>query len=100
MVELETVSMMLTAGLTEDAIGVRRQARMIVLTWADLAEGVMPRGNRDGMRRRLELGVADLPAAGRLVALAAAAWVVVEARAGEAVVTGDDVKTVVGLRRL
>ena len=47
MVELETVSMMLTAGLTEDAIGVRRQARTIVLIWAGLAEGVMPRGNRD-----------------------------------------------------
>ena len=77
MVELEAVSKVLTAGLTEVAISLGRQARMIFLIGAGLAEVVMPRGNRDWMRRKLELGVADWPAAGLLVALAAAARVVV-----------------------
>ena len=63
MVELETVSRVLTAGLTKVATSLGRQARMIFLIGAGLAELVSPRGNRGRMRRRLELGVTDWPAA-------------------------------------
>ena len=97
---METVSRVLTAGLTKVATSLGRQARMIFLIGAGLAELVSPRGNRDRMRRRLELGVTDWPAASRLVSLAAAAWVVVVARARAVVLAGDDVRTVEGVRRL
>lgn len=100
MVELETVSRVLTAGLTKVATSLGRQARMIFLIGAGLAELVSPRGSRDRMRRKLELGVTDWPAARRLVSLAAAAWVVVVARARAVVLAGDDVRTVEGVRRL
>ena len=100
MVELETVSRVLTAGLTKVATSLGRQARMIFLIGAGLAELVSPRGSRDRMRRKLELGVTDWPAARRLVSLAAAAWVVVVARARVVVLAGDDVRTVEGVRRL